>query len=106
MNKTTETLSLRQPDIFNQAAAIIKAGGVVAFPTDTVYGIGVSAFDRKAIEKIYDVKGRSQLKAIPILVGDVGDLDQITPPLPPTIKLIIDRFWPGALTVVLPAVQQ
>ncbi len=103
MNKTTETLSLRHPDIFNQAAAVIKAGGVVAFPTDTVYGIGVSAFDRKAIEKIYDVKGRSQLKAIPILVGDVGDLDQITPPLPPTIKLIIDRFWPGALTLVLPA---
>ncbi len=103
MNNKTEILSLHYPDVFNQAAAVIKGGGVVAFPTDTVYGIGVSAFNKNAIEKIYNVKGRSDFKAIPILVGDLGDLDQITPPLPPNIKLIIDRFWPGALTLVLPS---
>lgn len=101
MNNKTEIISLSHPDVFNQAATIIQAGGVVAFPTDTVYGIGVSAFNRKAIEKIYDVKGRSHLKAIPILVGDVEDLNQITPPLTPAIQQIINNFWPGALTLVL-----
>lgn len=102
MNKITELISLSHPNVFDKAAAVIQAGGVVAFPTDTVYGIGVSAFNRKAIEKIYDVKGRSHLKAIPILVGDVKDIAQITPPIPLYIQHIIDNFWPGALTLVLP----
>jgi len=103
MNNKTEIISLSHPDVFIQAAAVIQAGGIVAFPTDTVYGIGVSAFNRKAIEKIYNVKGRSHLKAIPILVGDVEDLAQITPPIPLYIQQIVDNFWPGALTLVLPA---
>jgi len=102
MNKETEILSLSHPNVFNKATAVVQAGGVVAFPTDTVYGIGVSAFDEKAINKIYDVKGRSHLKAIPILVSDVDDLDQITPPIPLSVQQIIDNFWPGALTLVLP----
>jgi len=102
MNKKTELMSQSHPNVFDKAAAVIQAGGVVAFPTDTVYGIGVSAFNRKAIEKIYDVKGRSHLKAIPILVGNVEDLSQITPPIPLYIQQIIDNFWPGALTLVLP----
>jgi len=102
MNNKTEIISLSHPDVFIQAAAVIQAGGIVAFPTDTVYGIGVSAFNRKAIEKIYNVKGRSHLKAIPILVGDVEDLAQITLPIPLYIQQIIDNFWPGALTLVLP----
>ena len=102
MNNKTEIISLSHPNVFDQAAAVIQAGGMVAFPTDTVYGIGVSAFDEKAIEKIYDVKGRSHLKAIPILVGDEENLDQITPPIPLYIQQIVDNFWPGALTLVLP----
>jgi L-threonylcarbamoyladenylate synthase len=102
MNKKTKLLSQSHPNVFDQASAVIQAGGVIAFPTDTVYGIGVSAFNRKAIEKIYDVKGRSHIKAIPILIGDVEDLAQITPPIPLYIQQIIDNFWPGALTLVLP----
>jgi len=102
MNNKTELLSLSHPNAIYKATAVIQAGGLVAFPTDTVYGIGVSAFNRKAIEKVYDVKGRSHLKAIPILVGDVQDLDQITQPIPLYIQQIIDNFWPGALTLVLP----
>ncbi len=102
MNNKTKIISLSHPDVFSQAAAVIQADGIVAFPTDTVYGIGVSAFNRKAIEKIYNVKGRSHLKAIPILVGDVEDLAQITLPIPLYIQQIIDNFWPGALTLVLP----
>jgi len=103
MNKKTKILSLNDPGVFEQAAAIIQTGGVIAFPTDTVYGIGVSAFNGKAIEKIYEVKGRSHLKAIPVLLGDVEDLDQISSPLTPAVQRIISKFWPGALTLVIPA---
>lgn len=102
MKKETKILALSHPDAIMAAAAVIQAGGVVAFPTDTVYGIGVSAFDIKAIEKIYDVKGRSHLKAIPILVGDLESLERITPPISPLIQQIIAKFWPGALTLVMP----
>jgi len=102
MNEETKILALSHPDAIMAAAAVIQAGGVVAFPTDTVYGIGVSAFDKKAIDKIYDVKGRSHLKAIPILVGDLDSLEWITPPISPLIQQIIAKFWPGALTLVMP----
>ena len=93
---------MSHPNVFNKATAVVQAGGVVAFPTDTVYGIGVSAFDGKAINKIYDVKGRSHLKAIPILASDLKDLTQITPPLSPKVQRLINKFWPGALTLILP----
>jgi len=102
MNKETKTLSLSHPDAFDQAADVIQTGGIIAFPTDTVYGIGVSAFNEEAIKIIYKVKERSQLKAIPILVSDLEDLDKITPPITPDIRKIINKFWPGALTLVLP----
>ncbi len=102
MNITTELLPLNHPDAFSRADAVIQSGGVIAFPTDTVYGIGVSVFNKDALEKIYLVKGRSHLKAIPILAGDVEDLDQITPPLSPGVQQIINNFWPGALTLILP----
>jgi len=103
MNKETRLHSLVNPNAKKLAAAVIQSGGVIAFPTDTVYGIGVSAFNKKAIDKIYDVKGRSQIKAIPILGSDVQDLDEITPPLSSRIRKIVANFWPGALTLVLPA---
>jgi len=103
MNKKTEVHSLNDPGVFRQAADIIQKGGVIAFPTDTVYGIGVSAFDGKAIDKIYEVKGRPHIKAVPILLGDAVDLDQISLPLTPAVLRIISKFWPGALTLVLPA---
>jgi tRNA threonylcarbamoyl adenosine modification protein (Sua5/YciO/YrdC/YwlC family) len=80
----------------------VKAGGIIAFPTDTVYGIGVSAFQTTAIEKIYQVKGRSTLKAIPILLGDSDTSRQITPPLLPSVQKLVNEFWPGPLTLVLP----
>lgn len=102
MSKRTKLLSLDHPGIYKQAAAVVRNDGVIAFPTDTVYGIGVSAFNRNAIEALYVVKGRSRLKAIPILVSDEEDLCQITPPVPDPIQQIMDHFWPGALTLILP----
>ena len=102
MNKKTEILSLNDPGVFRQAAAIIQAGGVIAFPTDTVYGIGASAFNETAIEKIYQVKKRSHLKAIPILISDANELSQIVTPINPITYKIVNNLWPGALTLILP----
>jgi len=102
MKIPTETIPFDHPQAFQRALDVINTGGVIAFPTDTVYGIGVSTFQERAIEKIYGVKGRSHLKAIPILIGDLEDMDQVTNPLTPTLKKIVRNFWPGALTLVLP----
>ena len=101
MKKETLILPLDQAQSLSRAVEIVKSGGVIAFPTDTVYGVGVSAFNKEAIEKLYQVKGRSYQKAIPILVADKEELARITPPLDKTVKAIILRFWPGALTLIL-----
>lgn len=102
MKKETLILQIDQPQSISRAVEIVQSGGVIAFPTDTVYGIGVSAFNEMAIEKLYQVKGRSYQKAIPILVSDQEELTRITPPLDQNVKAIIQRFWPGAITLIIP----
>ena len=99
---TTRILSIQDPQAREQAALIVRQGGVVAFPTDTVYGIGVSAFDRKAVEKIYQLKNRPRGKAIPILLADRDDLSLVSQTPEEDIETIIRSFWPGALTLILP----
>ena len=102
IKKETLILQIDQPQSISRAVEIVQSGGVIAFPTDTVYGIGVSAFNEMAIEKLYQVKGRSYQKAIPILVSDQEELTRITPPLDQNVKAIIQRFWPGAITLIIP----
>ena len=89
-------------EAIQRALEVVKAGGVISFPTDTVYGIGVSAYQEDAIKKVYQVKERSHLKAIPILIYDAEVLEQITTNLLPITDQIINHFWPGPLTLVLP----
>lgn len=98
----TRLLSVQVEDWLTQALAILRAGGVVAFPTDTVYGLGALAFDHAAVERIYGVKGRSTEKAIPVLIGEVDDLTQVAVEIPPVAQRLAARFWPGPLTLVLP----
>ncbi|MCJ7717710.1 MAG: L-threonylcarbamoyladenylate synthase [Anaerolineales bacterium] len=102
MRKETRILPLDQSQALSTAAEIIQAGGVIAFPTDTVYGIGTCAFDKDAIEKLYQIKGRSQEKAIPILIADPSGLAGITPPPGEMVQAVMEKFWPGALTLILP----
>ncbi|MBQ7908518.1 MAG: threonylcarbamoyl-AMP synthase [Elusimicrobiaceae bacterium] len=83
-------------------AAEIDAGAVVAFPTDTVYGIGANAFDEKAIARIYEIKDRPAQSALQILVGTVAQAQEITQWTEEAEKLA-HAFWPGALTMVLSA---
>lgn len=84
-----------------EGARRLRAGQLVAFPTDTVYGLGALAFDGATALKLYAAKERPPEKAIPILVADRADLDQVAIDLPPIAYRLMERFWPGALTLVV-----
>lgn len=87
------------------ALEILQTGGIVAFPTDTVYGVGALAFDNAAIESIYTAKDRPIEKAIPILIGDLSDLEKVAEDIPAMALRFAARFWPGPLTCIVPKKQ-
>ena len=84
------------------AARILAEGGLVAFPTDTVYGVGAHVFQPDAVERIYVAKIRPRDKAIPILLARADDLPLVAEGITETAWLLAERFWPGGLTLVLP----
>lgn len=86
----------------DRAIEILKAGGIVAFPTDTVYGLGANVFNCEAVERIYAVKQRSRRLPLPVLVADTTQLGAVVGSVPEIAQPLIERFWPGGLTLVLP----
>ena len=83
------------------ALEVIQSGGVVDFPTDTVYGIGTTAYKENAVSKLYRVKGRSTDISIPILIADQDLLGEVAKRVSPAVKVLAEAFWPGPLTLVL-----
>lgn len=75
--------------------------GVIAIPTDTVYGIACLAFNSKAIDRIFSIKGRDSTKALPILIGSFEQLELIAQPINKNAEKLVKAFWPGALTLVI-----
>ena len=98
----TTILSAQQPGTLEQALRVLRSGGMVAFPTDTVYGLGALAFDGAAVKRIYTAKGRPVEKAIPILLGDEADLAKVTMGVPDLASRLAAHYWPGPLTLVIP----
>ena len=98
----TEILPASSKDSLLKALAVLKAGGLVAFPTDTVYGVGALAYDGNAIESIYRAKDRPIEKAIPILISDKDELEKVGRDIPETARRLASHFWPGALTILVP----
>ncbi len=82
--------------------SILKQGGIVAFPTDTVYGLGACASIHQAVERVYAVKERPCNMALPLLLADTSQITKVANYVPPIAWLLIDNFLPGALTIVLP----
>lgn len=100
--KTTHILSIQDPKAIDIAAKIIKQGGLVVFPTDTIYGLAANPWNGQAIQDIYTAKGRPQEKAIPVLIGSLPQLSLITQGLSAKMLALATSFWPGPLTLVLP----
>lgn len=84
-----------------EAITILKKGGIVAFPTDTVYGLGASANILHAVERIYQVKERPRNMALPILIAHISQISEVASSVPPVAWLLARSFLPGALTIVL-----
>jgi L-threonylcarbamoyladenylate synthase len=80
---------------------ILRIGGVIAFPTDTVYGLGADAFNATAVERIYEIKTRPRHQQLPLLIADVEQLTTLAEPIPEIAWFLASRFWPGGLTLVL-----
>jgi L-threonylcarbamoyladenylate synthase len=97
----TEIISAIDPEMLSRAVAILKSGGLVVMPTDTVYGLGALAFNSNAVKDIYFAKGRSKEKALPILIGDPSDLKIIAHNITPMAQVLAEHFWPGPLTIVV-----
>jgi L-threonylcarbamoyladenylate synthase len=97
----TRLISINQQDANEIALEEINSLGVIAFPTDTVYGIGCLATKSNAVEKLFTIKGRDINKAIPILLGEISQLNQVAQPLSPQAASLAEHFWPGALTIIV-----
>ena len=88
----------------SQAIASLKRGDMVVFPTETVYGLGADALNPSAVEKVFQLKGRNPDTPIPIIVADQAMLKDLVEEIPRVARKLMERFWPGPLTLVLPAV--
>ena len=80
---------------------ILNAGGLIVFPTDTIYGLAAKFDNLSAIQRIYTVKDRDQTKALAVLVGNISQVEEVSDEIPPCAKRLMEKFWPGALTIVL-----
>lgn len=99
--KISPFLSLKDSSI-QMAVDILRKGGLVAFPTETVYGLGARVFDSKAISKIFNVKGRPSDNPLIVHVADLKQFTLVVKKVPPVAEKLIKAFWPGPLTLILP----
>jgi L-threonylcarbamoyladenylate synthase len=86
----------------DRAIEILKSGGIVAFPTDTVYGLGGDAFNSEVAERIYRIKQRPRSLPLPVLLADLTQVSAVVDSVPDIALFLMKRFWPGGLTLVLP----
>jgi L-threonylcarbamoyladenylate synthase len=101
----TEILSTKHPEACAHALAVLQNGGLVAFPTDTVYGVAANPFNPAAIERLYEAKIREANKAIAVLIGDLDQIPLIAREVTDSANRLARRFWPGALTLIVPRVE-
>lgn len=95
-----DILPASDPQALDLAVQALHAGELVAFPTDTVYGLGAAVTSDSAVRKMFAAKGRSPSKAVPILVGDAQMATWVAD-VPPNAQALIGAFWPGPLTIVM-----
>ncbi|MCX7976441.1 MAG: L-threonylcarbamoyladenylate synthase [Bellilinea sp.] len=91
-----------EPDVIQRAAQVLQAGGLVAFPTETVYGLGANALDSQAVQRIFLAKGRPANDPLIVHVQNQTWLERVVNAHPPQTELLVNRFWPGPLTLIFP----
>ncbi len=96
----TELLSNSKDDI-KRAASIIRSGGTVVFPTETVYGLGANALDGTAVSKIFKAKGRPGDNPLIVHIHNIAQADEVGADISKDAKKLMERFWPGPLTVIV-----
>lgn len=89
--------------LIERAVVVLKEGGLVAFPTESWYGLAVDPLNKKALERLFAVKQRPESKPIPVLVGNRKQLHLLVREVPSCYSLLMQTFWPGPLTLVFPA---
>jgi L-threonylcarbamoyladenylate synthase len=106
-NSIFEKVSGRKPDpqVITAAANVLKAGGLLAFPTTGLYGLGADALDPRAVERVFRIKQRDLDKPILVLIENESELRRIATHVPQSASRLMAAFWPGALTVILEARQ-
>lgn len=95
-------ISIDDPQAISSAQQVLQQDGLIAFPTDTIYGLATSAFNPTGIQKVYAAKQRPEEKALPILIGEFSQLDSLVLFISEPVRRIAQKFWPGALTLILP----
>jgi len=98
----TELISVDNPRAIPRAVDIIRRGGLVVFPTDTVYGVGCALHDEAALRRLYAAKERPLHMAIPVLISDPVQISQVARHVPGEFALLAERFWPGGLSIIVP----
>jgi L-threonylcarbamoyladenylate synthase len=98
----TNLVPASSPSAMTAALEVLRGGGLVAFPTDTVYGVAALITDAAAIERLFLAKERSTQKAIAVLIGDLAQIEMVAAQIPARARRLAERFWPGALTLVVP----
>ncbi|MCX7622535.1 MAG: L-threonylcarbamoyladenylate synthase [Thermomicrobium sp.] len=91
------------PQAVAEAARVLRGGGLVVFPTDTVYGVGAAVDRPDAVARLYVAKGRPLDRPIPVLIADLEQLERLAREVSEAVRRLAQRFWPGALTIVVPA---
>jgi len=94
-------LDPRLPEVLEDAARLLRLGGLVAFPTETVYGLGANAFDARAVARIFEAKARPSFDPLIVHLAAASDLEGVAAHVPPLARLLAESFWPGPLTLVL-----
>ena len=103
MNPGSQTVEPVTAQAFGRAVQVLRSGGIVAFPTETYYGLAVDPFNVQALERLFLLKARPQVKPVLVLVRDQADIALLAEEIPPGFTTLMHRFWPGPLTMIFPA---